>query len=71
MANMVEQYIKVAGMTCHHCVMNVSEALEEVPGVKTVTVSLEEERAHVTYDTDVATLDALSRAIEAAGYHVA
>ena len=71
MVNVVETDIKVAGMTCHHCVMNVSEALEEVPGVKTVTVSLEEERAHVAYDAEATTLDALSRAIEAAGYHVA
>ncbi len=71
MANVVETDIKVTGMTCHHCVMNVSEALEEVPGVQTVAVSLDEERAHVAYDPDATTPDALARAIEDAGYHVA
>ena len=71
MANVVETDIKVTGMTCHHCVMNVSEALQEVAGVQTVAVSLEDERAHVAYDTQATSLDALAQAIEAAGYHVA
>ncbi len=71
MASVAEADIKVTGMTCHHCVMNVSEALEGVPGVETVKVSLEEERAHVAYDPSATSLEALAHAIEEAGYHVA
>lgn len=71
MANVTEADIKVTGMTCHHCVMNVTEALQEVPGVETVEVSLDEERAHVAYDPGATNLEALAHAIEEAGYHVA
>ncbi|CAB1129891.1 HMA domain-containing protein [Candidatus Hydrogenisulfobacillus filiaventi] len=58
----------VKGMTCDHCVMTVTRALKGVPGVKTATVSLAEEKARVTFDPAVATLEALKAAVSAAGY---
>ena len=37
--------LKVEGMHCEHCVANVKAALEAVPGVRNVEVSLEEGKA--------------------------
>jgi copper chaperone len=55
-------------MTCEGCVKSVTRTLQGVPGVQSVEVSLEEERAKVTYDPKKAGLAELKRAVERAGY---
>ncbi len=57
-------------MTCANCVGHVQHALEQVPGVTKVAVSLATERALVQSEGVVAEAD-LRRAVEAAGYAVA
>ena len=57
--------LKVNGMTCMHCVGAVKKALEQVPGVETVEVSLAKARAVVTGNADVQTMVA---AIKEEGY---
>lgn len=53
--------LRVNGMTCENCVRHVREALEQVPGVKSVQVDLAQNRATVEGDADpqllVAALD--------------
>lgn len=60
--------LAIDGMTCASCVGRVERALEKVPGVRTVTVNLASERAHLQV---LESLDSslLLQAIEAAGYH--
>lgn len=59
----------VQGMTCNHCVMRVKNALTGVEGVLEAEVSLEREEAIVKADPKAGvTTDALSAAVEAAGY---
>lgn len=60
--------IPVKGMHCGGCVGTVTEALEKVPGVKSVQVSLEKEQAVVTYDQAKVQTKALVKAIDATGY---
>ena len=58
--------IKVQGMTCQHCVMHATQAIESVPGVeKPAQVSLEKGEAIVQ---GTATLDALVAALDEEGY---
>ncbi|MEJ2454658.1 MAG: heavy metal translocating P-type ATPase [Candidatus Thiodiazotropha sp.] len=57
--------LKVTGMTCQHCVMNVSKALKAVPGVEDADVSLEKGEAVVSGDSD---RDVLVQAVKTAGY---
>lgn len=58
--------LKVQGMTCKHCVMNATQALEAVPGVeKPVQVSLEKGEAIVP---GTAALEALVAALAEEGY---
>ncbi len=47
---MQREIIKITGMACNHCTASVASALESTEGVETVTVSLEEKQAVVTYD---------------------
>jgi copper chaperone len=63
--------LTVTGMTCGHCVNTVTEALKGVAGVKVAKVTLETERAEVTYDPTQASEDDLKAAVTAAGYTVA
>ncbi len=60
--------LAVEGMTCASCVRRVERALAKVEGVESATVNLATERATVTYDPERASLDAMLRAVQAAGY---
>ena len=57
--------LEVTGMTCNHCVMAVTRALQAVPGAERVEVSLERGEAQVEGEPDPA---ALVRAVEEEGY---
>jgi copper chaperone len=60
--------LKVQGMDCQGCVQSVTRMLNGVPGVAQVEVSLEAQRARVTYDPEKSAPAELKRAIERAGY---
>ena len=60
----------IKGMTCDHCVMTVTNALKNVDGVKTASVSLNQETAKVTYDDTKTSLEQLKQDVVAAGYKV-
>jgi heavy metal translocating P-type ATPase len=59
--------LNIQGMMCQHCVAHVTKALQGVPGVETVDVSLEQNQAAVTGSADPA---ALTAAVVDAGYEV-
>ena len=60
--------LRIEGMTCDGCVKSVTRTLQAVPGVQSVEVSLEKERASVIYDPKKAGPAELKRAVERAGY---
>src|SRR4051812_45367100 len=60
----------VGGMSCASCVASLETALGRVPGVAHVSVNLAAERAAISYDADVTSVQALAQAIEDAGYQV-
>ena len=63
--------ITVEGMHCGHCSARVENALSAVPGVKKVTVHLEEKIAEVIETSKgAADRDAMKAAIEALGFTV-
>ncbi len=62
----------VEGMTCEGCSAVVEKAVKDVPGVLSVKVNYEQKRAVVTSEACCpAPTDAITRAIEAAGYRAA
>jgi Cu+-exporting ATPase len=55
-------------MTCASCVVRVERALRKVDGVHDVSVNLATERATLSFDSSVTSLDNLSTIIDEAGY---
>jgi len=43
----------IEGMTCENCAKHVTEALEEIPGVKEVNVDLDSMSAEVELNYDI------------------
>jgi len=61
--------VKIDGMSCQNCVRHVTEALEEIPGVGSVSVSLEESQAVVESEGSIGE-DQINAVIDEAGYTV-
>ena len=65
---MASQTFDVTGMTCAACSARVEKATSEVSGVQSVAVNLLKNSMEVTYEGDTSVLDAVSQAVDAAGY---
>lgn len=65
--SMHEMNFKIEDMSCGHCVKAIEEALNTVPGVSGVEVSLEAKTATVKYQEELSS-DAAMTAIRGAGY---
>jgi Cu+-exporting ATPase len=60
--------IPLEGMTCSSCVSRITRALRKVDGVQSVKVDLASDSAIVGFDGGRTSLEAIGRAIRAAGY---
>lgn len=63
--------IKVSGMHCASCALNVEKSLKDLEGVENAQVNIGTEKATVEYDSEKLKLTELENAIENAGYGVA
>ena len=62
--------IKIKGMTCNHCVMAVTRALEKIDGIKDVKVDLA--KAEATFDeVKPVDMEVVKERIRKAGYDIA
>ncbi|MEW6614943.1 MAG: copper ion binding protein [Thermodesulfobacteriota bacterium] len=61
--------VKVKGMSCNHCVMSVTKALNEIEGIKNVKVDLNKGEASFD-ETKPVSMDTVREHIEKAGYEV-
>ena len=61
--------LKVKGMSCQHCVMSVTKALNQLDGIKNVQVDLA--KGEVRFDnTKTVGPDRIEKAILDAGYEI-
>ncbi|KZE68772.1 copper-binding protein [Fictibacillus phosphorivorans] len=67
---MEKKTLKVEGMTCGHCKAAVTNALNELDGVKNVVVHLETGNVDVEVDSTKVTDAEMREAIEEQGYDV-
>ena len=63
-----EATLKVGGMVCATCVETIENALSALPGVVRAQVNLATEKANVSYNSSLTTLEDMRKAIEDAGY---
>ena len=61
--------LKVKGMSCQHCVMSVTKALNQLDGIKNVQVDLAKGEVRFDNTKEVASTR-IEKAIEEAGYQV-
>jgi Cu+-exporting ATPase len=67
---MMQETIKIGGMTCASCSARVEKSISKLEGVDKVTVNLATEKASVSFDPEKTDLAALRRVIEDTGYEV-
>mgnify|MGYP001141554817 CR=1 FL=1 len=60
--------IKINGMTCDHCVMAVTRALNEIEGIEDVKVDLEKGEAF--FEGKPIDMDLVREKVKRAGYEV-
>ncbi len=60
--------LRIAGMSCHHCVMAVQKELEKLPGVKVSEVKIGS--ASVDFDEAKTRKEQINAAVKEAGYEV-
>ncbi len=60
--------LRVGGMTCATCEKTVTDALQHLDGVVSVTVNLATEKASVTYNQRMVSLTDMKKAVDDAGY---
>ena len=65
---MGKQIFAVTGMHCAACVMRLEGLEDELPGVRSLKVSLHKERAEIDYDENKISEDEIRRAFEREGY---
>ena len=65
---MAEITLKIEGMSCQHCVMNVKKAVDGIDGVSSSNVAVGS--ATVVFDDSKTNKDAIVRAVRNAGYKV-
>ncbi len=63
----MKKVIKIDGMGCQHCVKSVTNALENIAGVKVLEVKLGEATVEVAEDFD---MEIIVEALDDAGYEV-
>lgn len=62
--------IKISGMSCASCALNIEKSLKELDGVEDAQVNLGTEKAMVQYDPEKIVLEKLDEKIRDAGYGV-
>ncbi len=67
---MKQELLNVNGMSCQHCVNNVTRGLTSISGVEKVEVSLVAKTVAVSYNDQLVKLDQIKAKIESLGYSV-
>ena len=60
--------LNIDGMTCGGCVKSVTKVLNDLDGVRSATVSLENKNAQVEFDESKIQIAQLMEAVEDAGF---
>jgi copper chaperone len=68
---MTSTTLNVPDISCGHCKSSIEGAVNELAGIDTVEVHIEERTVDVSYDDATLELAAIVDAIEAQGYEVA
>lgn len=68
MSSVVKKKLKIEGMHCTSCAMNIDFDLEDINGVKSVKTSYAKQVCEVEFDSEKVTDDLIIQAIKKTGY---
>jgi copper chaperone CopZ len=68
MSNIVKKKLKIEGMHCSSCAMNIDFDLEDVGGVKTAKTSYAKQESEVEFDEEKLTIKEILEQIKKTGY---
>ena len=66
----VKKKLKIDGMHCNSCAMNIDFDLEDLEGVKTAKTNYAKQESEVEYDEDQIQLKQIVEQVEKTGYQV-
>ncbi|MBV7389310.1 copper chaperone CopZ [Enterococcus alishanensis] len=64
----MKQTFNIEGMTCQHCVKNVENAVNELPGIDKVKINLKKNNGVVKFDEAQVTAAEIATKVTDAGY---
>ena len=67
---MIQESLKVEGMTCQHCVETITEALGEIVGTNKVEVYLDKKEVQINYNEKETNLKEISNKIVEMGFEL-
>ncbi len=68
MSNVVKKKLKIEGMHCTSCSMNIDMDLEDLEGVKSTKTSYARQESEIEYDEDKLKVEQILEQIEKTGY---
>ncbi|CAF3475213.1 unnamed protein product [Rotaria sp. Silwood1] len=68
--NISQAYLSIKGMHCNSCVVNITETVEDLPGIHHIKVSLNDQSANVLYDANIIKLSSIIKEIESLSFQV-
>jgi Cu+-exporting ATPase len=69
--NISRAFLRVQGMHCNSCVMNITQTVEDLPGIHDVKVSFDDQSAKILYDPGIIDLSEIIKEIEKLDFQVA
>ena len=67
---MIQETLKVEGMTCQHCVQTITDALGKIDGTNKVAVDLDKKEVQVDYNGEKTNLQEISDKIVEVGFEL-
>lgn len=67
---MKKTILKISGMHCNSCAVNIENALKKEKGVKSINVNFAADKAYIEYDLSETGLDSIKSIIKKIGYQV-
>ncbi len=68
MAGIVKQKLKIIGMHCTSCALNIDWDLEDVPGVKSAKTSYSSQECTVEFDNGAVAIEQIIQTVQKTGY---
>ena len=67
---MIQESLKVEGMTCQHCVETITEALGTIVGTNKVAVDIDKKEVQIDYNEEETNLKEISVKIVEMGFEL-